>query len=48
MTTIRCLPPVTVGCAGAAGAAPGVTDADAADGLLVPSALVAVTLQVYE
>ena len=46
VTTIRWFPPVTDGCAGASGTAAGITAADVADGLLVPIALVAVTVQV--
>ena len=46
VTTICWFPRVTVGCAGASGTAAGTTDADAADGLLVPIALVAVTVHV--
>ena len=45
-TEIDAFPPVTVGCAGALGTVAGMTAADAADGLLVPSALVAVTVHV--
>src|SRR5437870_4106702 len=46
-TTICWFPRVAVGCAGASGAAAGTTAADGADALLVPTALVAVTVQVY-
>ena len=45
-TTIWWFPRVTDGCAGASGTEAGTTAADGADGLLVPIALVAVTVQV--
>ena len=45
-TEIEALPRVALVIVGALGAAAGTTAADAADGLLVPSALVAVTVHV--
>ena len=45
--TVTCaLPATTVGGAGALGTVLGTTTTDAGDGLLVPSAFVAVTVQV--
>jgi hypothetical protein len=46
VTTICALPRVTEGWAGALGAAPGTTGRDGSDAPLVPTALVAVTVQV--
>ena len=45
-TTICWFPRVTEGCAGASGTVAGITVADAVDAGLVPTALVAVTVQV--
>ncbi|HTK15444.1 MAG TPA: hypothetical protein VL769_03550 [Acidimicrobiia bacterium] len=47
VTTICWFPRVTDGCAGASGTVAGTTVSDAAEAGLVPTALVAVTVQVY-
>jgi hypothetical protein len=47
VTTICWFPRVTDGCAGASGTVAGTTVSDASDCGLVPTALVAVTVQVY-
>ena len=46
-TMICVLPAVIVGCAGAFGTVAGTTEAEAGDGGLVPTPLVAVTVHVY-